>query len=160
MSLAPVLPSNFVAPDLVRSCNSADIGVGKLFVEKNELILELRKVALREKFDFKIARSTTTRFEAHCSSESCNWRLRATRGSDEHNVPWVVRRVDNVHTCSNEVLPSGLRQVRSRVVGHLIADKFIQDKRIYTPNDIRVDMQQEYGVQLTYQQAYRAKSLS
>ncbi|KAH9728017.1 SWIM-type domain-containing protein [Citrus sinensis] len=140
VSLAPVLPSNLVAPDLVRSCNSADIGVGKLFVEKNELILELRKVALREKFDFKIARSTTTRFEAHCSSES-------------------LRRVDNVHTCSNEVLPSGLRQVRSRVVGHLIADKFIQDKWIYTPNDIRADMQQEYGVQLTYQQAYRAKEV-
>ncbi|KAH9794536.1 SWIM-type domain-containing protein [Citrus sinensis] len=159
VSLAPVLPSNLVAPDLVRSCNSADIGVGKLFAKKNELILELRKVALREKFDFKIARSTTTRFEAHCSSKSCNWRLRATRGSDEHNVPWVVRSVDNVHTCSNEVLPSGLRQVRSRVVGHLIADKFIQDKRIYTPNDIRVDMQQEYGVQLTYQQAYRAKEV-
>ncbi|KAH9694856.1 SWIM-type domain-containing protein [Citrus sinensis] len=154
-----VLPSNLVAPDLVRSCNSADIGVGKLFAEKNELILELRKVALREKFDFKIAWSTTTRFEAHCSSESCNWRLRATRGSDEHNVHWVVRRVDNAHTCSNEVLPSGLRQVRSRVVGHLIADKFIQDKRIYTPNDIRADMQQEYGVQLTYQQAYRAKEV-
>ncbi|KAH9718026.1 SWIM-type domain-containing protein [Citrus sinensis] len=119
VSLAPVLPSNLVAPDLVRSCNSADIGVGKLFAEKNELILELRKVALREKFDFKIARSTTTRFEAHCSSESCNWRLRATRGSDEHNVPWVVRRVDNAYTCSNEVLPSGLRQqaYRAKEVG-------------------------------------------
>ncbi|KAH9659886.1 SWIM-type domain-containing protein [Citrus sinensis] len=159
VSLALILPSNLVAPDLVRSCNSADIGVGKLFAEKNELILELRKVALREKFDFKIARSTTTRFEAHCSSESCNWHLRATRGSDEHNVPWVVRRVDNVHTCSNEVLPSGLRQVRNRVVSHLIADKFIQDKRIYTPNDIRADMQQEYGIQLTYQQVYRAKEV-
>ena len=71
VSLAPVLPSNVVAPDLVRSCNSADIGVGKLFAKKNELILELRKVALREKFDFKIARSTTTRFEAHYSSKSC-----------------------------------------------------------------------------------------
>ena len=72
VSLAPVLPLNLVAPDLVRSCNSDDIGVRKLFAEKNELILELRKVALREKFDFKIAQSTTTRFETHCSSESCN----------------------------------------------------------------------------------------
>ena len=63
------------------------------------------------------------------------------RGSNEQNVPWVVKRVDNVHTCYNEVLPSGLRQVRSPVVGHLVADKFIQDKRIYTPNDIRTDMQ-------------------
>ena len=159
VSLALVLPSNLVAPNLVRSCNFAKTGVGKLFAEKNELILELHKVALREKFDFKIVQSTTTRFKAHCSSESYNWLLRTTRGLDEQNVPWVVRKVDNVYTCSNEVLPSGLRQVRSRVVGHLIADKFIQDKRIYTPNGIRADMQQEYSVKLTYKQAYGAKEV-
>ena len=32
-------------------------------------------------------------------------------------------------------------------------------KKIYTPNDIRVDMQQEYGVQLTYQQTYQGKEV-
>ena len=53
---------------------------------------------------------------------------------------WLVIRVDNVHTCCNEVLASGVRQVRNWVVGHIIADKFIQEKRICTPNDIRADM--------------------
>ena len=94
--LAPVLPSNLAAPNLVRNYNYDDINVGKLFVAKNELILQLRKVALRGKFDFRITRSTTTRFEAHCSSELCKWRIRATRVSNEQNVPWLVRRVDNV----------------------------------------------------------------
>ncbi|KAH9728024.1 SWIM-type domain-containing protein [Citrus sinensis] len=158
-SLAPTLPSNMVAPSFVSSCDSDDISVGKLFAEKNELILQLRKVAFRDKFDFKIARSTTTRFEAHCCSKSCKWRIRATRSSNEQNVPWVVKRIDNVHTCHNEVLVDGHHQVRSRVVGHIIAEKYIQDKRIYTLNDIRADMQQEYGVQLTYQQAYRAREV-
>ncbi|XP_024033711.1 uncharacterized protein LOC127899973 [Citrus sinensis] len=148
-----------VAPSFVSSCDSDDISVGKLFAEKNEFILQLRKVAFRDKFDFKIARSTTTRFEAHCCSESCKWRIRATRCSNEQNVPWVVKRIDNVHTCHNEVLVDGRHQVRSRVVGHIIAEKYIQDKRIYTPNDIRADMQQEYGVQLIYQQAYRAREV-
>ncbi|KAH9745175.1 RNA-binding (RRM/RBD/RNP motifs) family protein [Citrus sinensis] len=69
-SLALILPSNIVAPSFVSSCDSNDISVGKLFAEKNEFILQLRKVAFRDKFDFKIARSTTTRFEAHCCSES------------------------------------------------------------------------------------------
>ena len=46
VSFAHVLPSNLVTPDLVRSCNSVDISVDKSFTEKNELILELRKVAL------------------------------------------------------------------------------------------------------------------
>ncbi|KAH9762892.1 SWIM-type domain-containing protein [Citrus sinensis] len=158
-SLTPILPSNMVASSFLSRCGSNDISVGKLFAEKNEFILQLRKVAFRDKFDFKIAWSTTTRFEAHCCSESCKWRIRATRSSNEQNVPWVVRRIDNVHTCHNEVLVYGRHQVRSRVVGHIIADKYIQDKRIYTPNDIRADMQQEYGVQLTYQQAYRAREV-
>ena len=100
VSLDLVLPSNLVGLDLVRSCNSADISVGKLFTKNNELILELHKVSLR-----KIAWSTTTCFEAHCSSKSCKWYIRATRGSNEQNVPLVVRRVDNVHTWCNEVLP-------------------------------------------------------
>ena len=72
------------------------------------------------------------------------------RSSNEQNVPWVVSRIDNVHTCHNEVLVDGHHQIRSRVVGHIITDKYIQEKMIYTPNNIRVDMQQEYGVQLTY----------
>ena len=38
-------------------------------------------------------------------------------------------------------------------------DKFIQDKWIYTLNDIRTDMQQEYSVQLTSQQAHRVKEV-
>ncbi|KAH9786100.1 SWIM-type domain-containing protein [Citrus sinensis] len=91
-SLAPTLPLNMVAPRFVSSCDSEDISVGKLFAEKNKFILQLRKVAFRNKFDFKIARSTMTRFEGHCCSESY--------------------------------------------------------------------MQQEYGVQLTYQHAYRAREVS
>ena len=31
------------------------------------------------------------------------------RDSNEQNVSWVVRSVDNVHMCSNEVLSGGLR---------------------------------------------------
>ncbi|XP_024033542.1 uncharacterized protein LOC112095668 [Citrus clementina] len=112
-----------VAPSFVSSCDSDDISVGKLFTEKNELILQLRKVAFRDKFDFKIAWSTTTRFEAHCCSESCKWRIRATRSSNEQNVPWVVKRIDNVHTCHNEILVDGRHQLtyqqayRAREVG-------------------------------------------
>ena len=105
--LAPILPSNMVAPSFLSICDSDDFSVGKLFAEKNEVILQLRKVGFRDKFDFKIARSTTTRFEAHCCSESCKWHIRATRSSNEQNVPWVVRRIDNVHTCHNEVLVDG-----------------------------------------------------
>lgn len=44
VSLAPVLLSNLVAPDLIKSYNSNDISIGRLFVKNNELILELLKL--------------------------------------------------------------------------------------------------------------------
>lgn len=67
-------------------------------------------------------------------------------------------RCDDIHTCRNE--PRGLRQARSRVIGHSIANKFIQEKRIYTPNDIIADIQQKYNIRLSYQQAYRAREFA
>ena len=63
-SFAPILPLSMIALNFLSSFDAYDISVGKLFVEKNELILQLCKVVFRDKFDFKIARSTTTRFEA------------------------------------------------------------------------------------------------
>ncbi|KAH9750661.1 SWIM-type domain-containing protein [Citrus sinensis] len=57
---------------------------------------------------------------------------------------------------SNMVAPSFVSSCDSDDIS---VEKYIQDKRIYTPNDIRADMQHEYGVQLTYQQAYRAREV-
>ncbi|KAH9743318.1 SWIM-type domain-containing protein [Citrus sinensis] len=153
-SLAPTLPSNMVTPSFVSSCDSYDISVGKLFAEKNEFILQLRKVAFRDKFDFNIARSTTTHMQQEYGVQ-----LTYQQAYRAREVPWVVKRIDNVHTCHNEVLVDGRHQLRSQVVGHIIAEKYIQEKMIYTPNHIRADMQQEYGVQLTYQQTYRAREV-
>ena len=82
-SLALILPLNMVAPNFLNSCDSYNISAGKLFTKKNELILQLRKVSFRDKFNFKIVQSTTTRFKAHSCSESCKWRIRAIRSSNE-----------------------------------------------------------------------------
>lgn len=75
VSLTLILLSDLVAPHFARSCNFDDISMSKLFNERNELLLELHKVALREKFDFEIEQSTTTCFKADYSLESCKWRI-------------------------------------------------------------------------------------
>lgn len=49
VSLAPILSSNLVILDFAR-CNFDDVGVSKLFTKNTELILELRKVTLRDRF--------------------------------------------------------------------------------------------------------------
>lgn len=55
-----VMLSNRVASDAitVRDCNSSGIYVGQLFSTKERLHTELSIVAVREKFEFKVDRST------------------------------------------------------------------------------------------------------
>ncbi|KAH9800467.1 SWIM-type domain-containing protein [Citrus sinensis] len=55
-SLAPTLPSNMVASSFVSSCDSNNISVGKLFAEKNELILQLRKAYRAREVGLEIVR--------------------------------------------------------------------------------------------------------
>ncbi|KAH9662769.1 SWIM-type domain-containing protein [Citrus sinensis] len=79
-------------------------------------------------------------------------------------IPSIVRsrrRIDPLISLtptlpSNMVAPSFVSSCDSDDIS---VEKYIQDKRIYTPNDIRAYMQYEYRVQLTYQQAYRAREV-
>lgn len=67
-------------------------------------------------------------FEAHYSLKSYKWCIREIRDLNKKNVHWVVKKFDNIYTCSNEVLPSGLHQVRGWIISHIITNKFIQVK--------------------------------
>lgn len=63
-----------VALDFVRNIGSndiSDISVGKSIDSKYNLILEIGKSSLIDKFDFKVIRSTSTSFETHYTSISC-----------------------------------------------------------------------------------------
>ncbi|XP_075095215.1 uncharacterized protein LOC142173509 [Nicotiana tabacum] len=49
------------------------------------------------------------------------------------------------------------RKPTAMVVGSMLIPKYADPETIYTPKDIRADMLSEYGVNLTYMQAWRAK---
>ncbi|XP_019261045.1 PREDICTED: protein FAR1-RELATED SEQUENCE 4-like [Nicotiana attenuata] len=49
------------------------------------------------------------------------------------------------------------RQATVKLIGSLLIDKYKYPKIIYTPNDIIGDMNKQYGLQMTYMQAWRSK---
>ena len=73
------------------------------------------------------------------------------------NTYWLVRRIEQTHTCMSDQLSDGHRQASSQLIGELIKDKFADCSRIYTPKNIQADIQSEYGVLLSYSKAWRAK---
>ncbi|KAK9196439.1 hypothetical protein WN943_004567 [Citrus x changshan-huyou] len=90
------MPSDWVVLDslTVGSSSSSGIYIGQLFSTKEWLYTELSIVAIRDKFEFKVDRSTNIRWEACCAVKTCKWRLRATRANNKENVQWLVKRYD------------------------------------------------------------------
>ncbi|GMN20190.1 hypothetical protein TIFTF001_050997 [Ficus carica] len=67
-------------------------------------------------YQFKVKRSNSTLLHVICiDNEGCQWQLRATgmRGSEM----FVVKRFDDVHTCSIEIVQGHHRQAKSWMIG-------------------------------------------
>lgn len=68
-----------------------------------------------------------------------------------------VISMKSIHICQNEQLRDGHRQLNSWLIKQLIKDKFKDVRRIYTPRNIRDDIQNDYGVHLPYTKTLRSK---
>ncbi|KAL0541690.1 hypothetical protein IC582_021745 [Cucumis melo] len=90
-----------------------------------------------------------------CIDNKCGWRLRVVRLKDS-NI-FKIKKYVKVHSCSFEFLNRDYRQAKSWVVGELIKSKFKGPGRIYKPRDIIEDMRQDYGINMSYEKAWRAR---
>ncbi|XP_019235650.1 PREDICTED: uncharacterized protein LOC109215978 [Nicotiana attenuata] len=62
-----------------------------------------------------------------------------------------------MHSCPLKDRSYAQRQATAKLIGSLLTDKYKDPKTIYTPNDIIGDMNKQYGLQMTYMQAWRSK---
>ncbi|KAK3199142.1 hypothetical protein Dsin_022557 [Dipteronia sinensis] len=126
--------SGEVAPRLV----TMPLEVGKLFPSS---------YALANRFQIRVFKSDTTRYQVRCIVEDCNWRLHAAK---VHNSDYFqIRKFDNQHTCSTKAQFLHQRQASARVIEEHIHEKFC-DHRLYKPKEIIHDMQKEFGISCNY----------
>ncbi|KAK3212353.1 hypothetical protein Dsin_017059 [Dipteronia sinensis] len=131
--------------------------VRELFPSKKQLQSQVGSYALANRFQIRVFKSDTTRYQVLCIVEDCNWRLRATK---VHNSDYFqIRKFDNQHTCSTEARFPHQRQVSARVIGEHIQDKFC-DHCLYKPKEIIHDMQREFGISCNYHKGYRARHIA
>ncbi|GMN25226.1 hypothetical protein TIFTF001_043873 [Ficus carica] len=94
------------------------------------------------------------------SIAGCPWQLRAIRmrGSEL----FVVKRYDDVHTCSIEIVQGHHRQAKSWMIRECVKTKYLDPTNTsYRPReimrDMQADMQAEFGVSFNYLRAWRGK---
>ena len=129
------------------------------FIYQNKRLLHyhLHHDVMSKHYQFKVKRSNSILLHVICiDNDGCPWQLRATRmkGSEL----FVVKRFDDVHTCSIEIVQGHHRQAKSWMIGECVKAKYMDPTNtLYRPSEIMRDMQAEFGVSFNYLRAWRGK---
>ncbi|XP_050206468.2 guanine nucleotide-binding protein-like NSN1 [Mercurialis annua] len=141
--------------EIVTDSNQKEVYVGQIFKDKTIMKTCLCLYAIANNFQFKVSKSCTIEYVLNCLDSNCKWSLRASR--DGRTSMFLIRRLNNIHTCSLKIRMKDKRQATSSTIAEVLKSKFMDVKTVYTPADIIADFQKEYGIILNYQKAWRAR---
>ncbi|KAJ9541351.1 hypothetical protein OSB04_027857 [Centaurea solstitialis] len=133
---------------------SSRVKKGQVFETKNEMIIELGIKCLQEGFEYRMHRSSKTRYEVLCVNSGCAQRM--TMRLVGNNTMFHVRFFNDVHTCSRTQMNSNHCQANKKVLGALIK-KILRANRTYQPRDIVDDINQQFGLSIGYATGWRAR---
>ena len=115
-------------PEIILSTDEYELYEGAIFKNKDELKTSLGKYALKQKFEYRITKSSKTRFLVSCKYKSCTFKLRAS--SVQESSYWTVAKFVRDHSCQLELFSNCSRQVPAKVVSTVVADKLLGKVRV------------------------------
>ena len=131
-------------------------GVDQRFNSFNEFREALHKYSIAHGFAYKYKKNDSHRVTVKCKSQGCPWRIYASRLSTTQLI--CIKKMHSTHTCEGAIVKAGYRATRGWV-GTIIKEK-LKVSPNYKPKDIADDIKREYGIQLNYSQAWRAKEIA
>lgn len=133
------------------------IEVGQLFNNKKELQSRVSIHCIRANKEFKVKRSTTARYEVECLEKTCKWRLRARKVKGVEI--FYITCFDDVHTCTLEVVDRKHRNANTWIIGQYVKSKCEGMSPAYKPKEIQHDIEEQFGVKISYDKAWRIRRL-
>ncbi|XP_019267402.1 PREDICTED: uncharacterized protein LOC109244720 [Nicotiana attenuata] len=130
----------------------------QVYKDKETVVSVMKNLAVRERFQFKLKRSSATRYHLMCVDDNCAWSFKSS-AVYKANI-FKVRSYNNNHTWGYGERYLTQRQATSGVFGSIVKDKYVNPKKVYTANDIIEDIQKKYGVEVSYMKAWRAKEIA
>ncbi|XP_009598740.1 uncharacterized protein [Nicotiana tomentosiformis] len=163
---------------IISKTNQREVMAGQVYKDKATLKAVMEHYAIAERFQFRIDKSNAIRFGGsnlqhfdqqveksvvvsvyisypYITDQDCEWRFKAS--SNNKSQMFNVREFNDKHTCPLKNKVYEQRQVSSSLIGGMIRSKFTNDKRKYTPKDIIDAVKSDFGVDVSYMLARRAK---
>nr|XP_018623093.1 uncharacterized protein LOC108943476 [Nicotiana tomentosiformis] len=140
---------------IISKTNQREVMVGRVYKDKATLKQVMEHYAISERFQFRVDRSNAISYTLLCMSEDCEWRFKAS--SINKSQMFKVIEFNDKHTCPLKDKVYEQRQASSSLIGGMIRSKLTNHKRKYTPKDIINDVKSDFGVDVSYMLAWRAK---
>lgn len=131
-------------------------GVDQRFNTFAEFREALHKYSIAHGFTYKYKKNDSHRVTAKCKTEGCPWRIYASRLATTQLI--CIKKMNPEHTCEGATVKAGYRATRGWI-GSIIKEK-LKVSPNYKPKDIASDIKRDYGIQLNYTQAWRAKEIA
>ncbi|XP_019251369.1 PREDICTED: uncharacterized protein LOC109230311 [Nicotiana attenuata] len=130
----------------------------QVYKDKETVVSVMKNLAVRERFQFKVKRSSATRYHLMCVDDNCAWSSKSS-AVYKANI-FKARSYNNNHTCGYGERYLTQCQATSGVIASIVKDKYVNPKKVYTANDIIEDIQKKHGVEVSYMKAWRAKEIA
>uniref|UniRef100_A0A1J3IG44 SWIM-type domain-containing protein n=1 Tax=Noccaea caerulescens TaxID=107243 RepID=A0A1J3IG44_NOCCA len=155
------LPCNFLMVEqkhhtAIQQWENVITGVDQRFNSFIEFRDALHKFSVAHGFAYKYKKNDSHRVSVKCKAQGCPWRITASRLSTTQLI--CIKKMNPRHTCERAVIKPGYRATRGWV--RTILKEKLKAFPDYKPKDIAEDIKKEYGIQLNYSQAWRAKEVA
>ncbi|XP_070044952.1 uncharacterized protein [Nicotiana tomentosiformis] len=140
---------------IISKTNQSEVMAGQVYKDKATLKQVMEHYVISERFQFRVDRYNAISYTLLCMSEDCKWRFKAC--SINKSQMFKVREFNDKHTCPLKDKVYEQRQASSSLIGGMIRSKLTNHKRKYTPKDIIDDVKSDFGVDVSYMLAWRAK---
>ncbi|XP_075080331.1 uncharacterized protein LOC142165851 [Nicotiana tabacum] len=117
----------------------------QVYKDKETVMNVMKNLAVRERFQFKVKRSSATSFKSSAVFNANIFKLRS---------------YNNNHTCGYGERYLTQRQTTSGVIASIVKDKYVNPQKVYTANDIIENIQKQHGIEVSYMKAWRAKEIA
>ncbi|XP_060190295.1 uncharacterized protein LOC132619392 [Lycium barbarum] len=135
--------------------NQKVVVVDQVYKDKDTLKSVMVNYAITNRFNYRTERSNAISYTLVCVSGECDWKFRAS--SVGKSGMFRVREFQDKHTCPLKEKVYSQCQATSRLISGIVKPKISNHKRKYTPKDIAEDVKNDFGMDVSYMVAWRAK---
>ncbi|XP_019266145.1 PREDICTED: uncharacterized protein LOC109243640 [Nicotiana attenuata] len=135
-----------------------EIKVGSVFDKKKSITNCFSNIAIKGNFEFKVVRSSSTRYSLKCNDDRCGWCVRAFRIKD--STLFKIVKIEKKHDCSVNTMKADQKHATSKLISGYIIDNLRDPRFEVTPAFAMAEMQKLHGLDNGYHKAWRAIQLA